>query len=278
MRSEIILIMLFAIVLLVKNRARVIASLTGTDPKTAPVKKAPVTAPAKNKEVKKEPEEKPNWFLENLWSILLVLAGIMALVFLSLQVPELTPSQTGNWSQKYWLQILIIWFIGAALVWLNVKEKGSSETLQKVLVGAVIVLLFILPFWSWISNLSSTPPRESRSEIPLARMLPRDAPDLPRAWKPDGNLTDTLKWPRVKVPHGGDSVHVPGILNGHVVWVWNGNVRGLSIRCVHEDRSIGIVGDTSSPCRKDGVVESYMHNDGTDDAEASYAYASRDEK
>lgn len=269
MRGEIILIMLVAIVLLVKNRARVIASLTGTDPKTVPVKKAPITAPAKNKEDKKEPEEKPNWLLENLWSILLVLAGIMALVFLSLQVPELTPSQTGNWSQKYWLQILIIWFIGVALVWLNVKEKGSSETLQKVLAGTAIMLLFILPFWSWIS--SSTP---EKTPLKTIEILPQDAPNLPWAWNADGSITDTSKWPRVKVPPHGDSDHVPGLFDGHVVWGGS----GFEIHYRYSDGHICIFGDARPSCGDGAVVEGWAHNKGDTLLYASYAYAHKGEK
>lgn len=209
------------------------------------------------------------------WSLAAIITGIA--LWYAVPNTEVHPKDIGNWSRNHWLQILIVWGMGATLVWLNADDK-SAKTLQKALAGGVIMLLAVFPVWSWIVSPLSTSQNVPRSETTLAKMLPRDTPDLPRAWNKDGTFTDTLKWPRVEVPPEGDSAHVPGILDGHVVWVWND--RGLTIRCVHDDkdRSIGIVGDESKPCHKDGVVESYMHNEGSTAAEASYAYASRFEK
>lgn len=203
-------------------------------------------------------------------------------ISLSLESPSL--QTISAFAQKYWFPIFFLYGVLAltALIALNTnpERKVWSGTVQKILAGVMLALFVVAPIGGWIMSPSSTSQNVSRSETTLAKMLPRDAPDLPRAWKQDGTLTDTFKWPRVEVPPVGDSVHVPGILDGHVVWVWNGNVRGLTIRCVHDDKdhSIGIVGDESKPCHKDGVVESYMHNEGSTAEEASYAYASRFEK
>lgn len=222
-----------------------------------------------------------------LLSSVLIIGGAMLFYFvyyhgisLSLESPSLRTVSV--FAQNYWLPIFLLYGVLAltALVVLNSKPewKGWNETVQQILAGVMIVLFVFAPLGGWILSSLSTSQNVSRSETTLAKMLPRDAPDLPRAWNKDGTFTDTLKWPRVEVPPDGDSSHVPGILDGHVVWVWND--KGLTIRCVHDDkdRSIGIVGDESKPCHKDGVVESYMHNEGSTAAEASYAYASRFEK
>ncbi len=210
------------------------------------------------------------------FAIPIVGLGLLAVYWYYQTTTKIYPGDIGKWIWDYWIQILIVYGIGAGLIWLNAEEK-TAKTLQKVLVGGVIMFLAVFPVWSWIVSPSSTSQNVSRSETTLAKMLPRNAPGLPRAWNKDGSRTDTFEWPRVEVPPGGgDSVHVPGILDGHVVWVWNGS--GLTIRCVHEDRSIGIVGDTSNPCHTDNVVESYMHNEGPNAEGASYAYARRGEK
>ncbi len=209
------------------------------------------------------------------WNVAVLVVSVLGFSYWGLST-KLRPTDVGNLGQEYWLQILIVYGIAASLIWFNADEK-SAKVLQKVLAGLTATVLVVLPMWSWISSPSSATPAvqsSQRSGIPLASVLPRDAPDLPRAWKTDGSMTDTSTWPRVQVPPYGNSAHVPGIFDGHVVWGGS----GFKIHCVYADGHECIMGDTSRPCKDGDVVTSYVRNEGGTVLYASYAYAKRGEK
>jgi hypothetical protein len=87
--------------------------------------------------------------------LLVVVIGGVLLFWSSIHDTQIRPVDMGNLSQKYWLQILIVYGIGAGLIWLNADEK-SAKILQKVLAGGVITLLVVLPFYAWITSPSNT--------------------------------------------------------------------------------------------------------------------------
>ena len=217
----------------------------------------------------KTPNISGNWML--------VIVGA-AFFFWSMYAQRMRPAQMGDWSSDYWLQILIICGILYLLIVLNAESLGgtTARTLQGVLTVGAFLLLIGFPTWSWIVGgpASATaslhvPQQES------AQAIPRDAPELPWAWNKDGSPTDMSKWPMVKIPaDGGDSVHVPNIPGGHVVWAGS----GFTVHCVYADGQEGIVGDEDNPCSDGDIVKSYAHNEGETELYASYAYARQSEK
>jgi len=106
------------------------------------------------------------------------------------------------------------------------------------------------------------------------RALPNDAPNMPQAWRADGSPTDMTKWPRVHVPPHSNSVHVPSIAGGHIVWGGS----GFKVRYVYSDGHECALGDISSSCGDGNIVEGYALNEGDTPLYASYAYARQDEK
>lgn len=116
--------------------------------------------------------EKLEWLKEQFglgtkkfWTVLLILSGAVLLFYRGFTT-EIGVADVGNLSQKYWLQIFIVYGVGAGLIWLNADEK-SAKVLQKVLAGGVIALLVVIPWYSWVSSPSSTPHQNSLSKIPM---------------------------------------------------------------------------------------------------------------
>lgn len=116
-------------------------------------------------------------------------------------------------------------------------------------------------------------PEKAALSMPV-RALPNDAPNLPRAWLADGSPSDMTKWPRVLVPPHGDSVPVPSVAGGHIVWGGS----GFKIRYRYSDGRECALGDTSSSCGDGNIVEGFARNEGDTPLYASYAYASKGEK
>lgn len=111
------------------------------------------------------------------------------------------PADIGNLSQKYWLQIFIVYGVIAAGIWLNADEK-SAKVLQKALAGGVLVLLVGLPLYAWVQSPSSTPHVDRQFKTPLT--------SLPKA-----------SWPKMLVPAGGE-VHISVPPYMHVDIIGNG--------------------------------------------------------
>ncbi|MBI5793786.1 hypothetical protein HZA87_01725 [Candidatus Uhrbacteria bacterium] len=201
------------------------------------------------------------------WNVMLILLGATVLYWGN--TPMLRSADVGEWSKNHWLQIFLFCGLLWGLIALNAESlKTAAGVLQRILAGIAIMLLVVLPFWSWISS----PPEASVP--PTARALPQDGSGgLPRAWNTDGTITDTTKWPKVQVPPHSDSTHVPHNFDGHLVWL-----SGFEVHCLYADGHEGIIGDRDRPCSNGDIVASYVHNDGDAPQEASYAYASRFEK
>jgi hypothetical protein len=101
------------------------------------------------------------------------------------------------------------------------------------------------------------------------RGLPNDATDLPRAWNPDGSMTDVTTWPYVNAPHGKDTVMVPTMIGYHIVW----DGIGITVYCRYADNHTEV-----EPCTEGPQVGQYAHNNGQSDVKASYAFAKKGEK
>lgn len=216
----------------------------------------------------------PGWFTSKLGlNILFILVGVV-LVFWSSSNAQIRPADAGSWGQQYWLPLLIIWSIGAALIAFNAGElKAAASVLQFTLAGAMLMLFIALPIIGWFGG-SNSPKTNKVTTSMQVRALPNDAPNLPRAWLADGSTSDMTKWPRVLVPPHGDSVPVPSVAGGHIVWGGS----GFKTRYRYSDGHECGLGDTSSSCGDGNIVEGYARNEGDTPLYASYAYANKDEK
>ena len=129
------------------------------------------------------------------WNVAVLVVSVLGFSYWGLST-KLRPGDVGNLGQEYWLQILIVYGIGAGLIWLNADEK-SAKVLQKVLAGLTATVLVVLPMWSWMASPSSMTPSSSHSEIPLRHS------DIPLASMPQS------LWPKLVIPVGGKSEHIP---------------------------------------------------------------------
>lgn len=65
-----------------------------------------------------------------------------------------SPAAIGNWGRNHWFTLLILWGIGAALIWLNASER-AAKTLQTILTGAVAAVLIVFPLLGWTTSPSA---------------------------------------------------------------------------------------------------------------------------
>ncbi len=225
-------------------------------------------------------EERPSvWKAYKKW--FLGFGAIVLIVWLLAQPSSLQSPSLGDvwdWTKGHWLWILlalgVVALLPSLITFPKEKEKAAGA-LRKAVVVLLLVLWFVIPICNRIWG--EKPPRLPQQQVARekARALPHDAPDLPRAWNPDGSLTDVSKWPQVQVPPYGDSVHVPNIFGGHVVWGGS----GFKVHCIYgSDGHEGTVGDSEHPCSDGNIVESYARNQGGTLLYASYAYARKGEK
>lgn len=68
------------------------------------------------------------------------------------------PATIGSWGRGHWFTLVILWGIGAALIWLNASER-AAKTLQTVLAGAVAAVLIVFPLWGWTTSPLASAPR-----------------------------------------------------------------------------------------------------------------------
>lgn len=106
--------------------------------------------------------------------LLLFIAGV-AVLYWGWGI-KVRPAEVGVWGQEYWLQILIVYCLGAGLIWLNADDK-TAKTLQKVLAGGAIMLLAVFPMWSWFAR----PPSASVAQAIQSSKVPR-ATDPEESW------------------------------------------------------------------------------------------------
>lgn len=155
----------------------------------------------------------------------------------------------------------------------KVKNKEGGKGFKWPLIVAGVILT-LLPVGAMIVH-GIWGKKTSTQQVQMRKQaLPQDAPDLPRAWNADGTITDQSKWPRIQVPPHGDSVRVPSVFGGHIVWGGS----GFTIHYVYADGRECVLGDASPSCGDGNIVSGYARNNGDILIYASYAYARQDEK
>ncbi|MFH1178616.1 MAG: hypothetical protein V1711_02760 [bacterium] len=210
------------------------------------------------------------WIFENFWTILLVIVGLVVFYFglyeSKWENPSLRNASGMVWSHWFWVLVLagILYFLAG-----KVDNASATKMLRGILVSALLAFFIILPAWFGIVDWYNNPKSSQRSEIPLASVLPQNAPNIPWAWH-----MEQSKWPRVLVPPHGDSVHVPGIFGGHIVWGGS----GFKVHVLYSDGRECVLGNTNAPCEDGNIVAGYAHNEGGTPLYASYAYARKGEK
>lgn len=90
-------------------------------------------------------ERASEWFMKYLWSILLVIAGIVAVSWVS--NAQVKPADVGSWSWNHPLQLLIVWGVIAAIIALNAGK--AAKALQWVLAGVMLMLFVGMPIVNW---------------------------------------------------------------------------------------------------------------------------------
>lgn len=92
--------------------------------------------------------------------VLIVVAVIVSIwgLYLPAKWSEPSPAAIGIWGRGHWFSLLLIWGIGAALIWLNASER-TAKTLQTVLAGAVAAVLVVFPLWGWTTSPLASAPR-----------------------------------------------------------------------------------------------------------------------
>lgn len=171
------------------------------------------------------------------------------------------------------------------------KMKRYRTTVRLVTVGAFVtfwMLSFIYfpgvwggyrPHWKNVTGATTgTVARPTTAELGARAILPNDAADLPMAiFNPDGTPANMPEWPKLRVPHHGDSKPVPHFAGYRVVW----SMGNFKVHCVyHDGRAEGIIGDADRPCSDGPIAYSFARNEteGDDLVLASYAYAKNTEK
>ncbi len=172
------------------------------------------------------------------WKKVFLNLGIVIVgIFLWYMVPTtgIHPADVSSWSKEHWLQVLIVYGIVASLIWLNADEK-SAKVLQKVLVGGVFILLFVLPSWFWISSPSSTAQsNSSRFETPLTSLPKSD-------------------WPKMAIPAGRSAhISVPPYMHADVIG------DGVTLENVYQNGQVCAFG---KPCA-DGPLKFIRATNGT---------------
>lgn len=253
MITYLFLALLFAIIVW-----RILPSMKLSNAYVAPA--ATGTPPSISESVRK-------WMTKYLLTIFLILVGMMILFF-GLYSPSFkNPSlvEISAWAQARWFWIIILAGILSALIALNAKALGKAVgVLQTILWVVVAIFLVGFPTVEWLASSSDNISGKSRRQT----ILPQNAPNLPWAWH-----MDPSKWPQIPVPPHGNSVRVPSIFGGHIVWGGS----GFTVHVVYSDGHECILGGKTF-CPDGDIVSGYAHNDGDVLVYASYAYARKDEK
>lgn len=106
------------------------------------------------------PKGRFGWIAEYLWTILLVVVGLVVF-FQGIYSSEWkTPSfsAVGSWSWGHWLQLLVLWGIGSALLALNKEKLGAAvSALQSLFTGIAVMAFLVCPVIGWFEGSSSAP-------------------------------------------------------------------------------------------------------------------------
>lgn len=193
------------------------------------------------------------WYSEYGLSIVVVVVGA-ALVYWGFQNTQIRPTDAGRLGWTYWLPLLIIWGVLAALVALNSKTLGAAAgVLQWVFAGVMVALLVILPLWHWVESPSVGASQVARSEIPLAS-------------------SPQSSWPKLVIPAGGRSERIPVPQSMHVVM----GGENFRFHCVYRDGHEESFGKGGSSCSDGNMPYVYATNENSKDVNiVSYAYATK---
>lgn len=204
------------------------------------------------------------------WSLFVGLIGVA--FFCSTYTPGLKVGEIGSWSWDHAIPLLSFFAIIFILIWIWAARMGvaTTRTLRIAFATIVVLLFLVAPLEERFRGVFN-PHDKTTTGLPNGAptsALPQDAPNLTWAWH-----TPMADWPKVPVPARGDSVHVPSVLGGHIVWG-----RGFTVHYVYSDGHECTIGDTGQSCGDGDIVAGYAHNDGDIPLLASYAYARADEK
>ncbi len=171
--------------------------------------------------------EEPGWFKKNWPSLLLVVVGA-GLVIWGFNTP-VQPADVGSLSRKYWLPLLVIWGVGAALIALNPETvKKAAGVLQLVLFGAMFMLFIGFSVIGWFGG-SSSPRMDVNKQSEKVLTL--------------------------SMPANGDSPRLRGDAGQKISFTGT----GFTTHCVYADESEGVVGDPVRPC-KDGQLYVFVRD------------------
>lgn len=105
-------------------------------------------------------------------TIALIVAAVIVSVW-GLYIParwsDPSPAAIGSWGRGHWFSLLILWGIGAALIWLNASER-AAKTLQTVLAGAVAAVLVVFPLLGWTTSPSAATAQKQVRPIEAATL------------------------------------------------------------------------------------------------------------
>jgi hypothetical protein len=126
-----------------------------------------VSPPAPN-----QPEKKHaflEWVQCNIWTILLVVIGIILLWWSH----DTKVTQLGNWGKNQPLFLLVLWGFLAALIKLHTGALGkAAEVLQWVVAGGVLLALFLgSPVGEWFTKDESTGSTAHKATVGARQVL-----------------------------------------------------------------------------------------------------------
>lgn len=162
-------------------------------------------------------------------SLLIVVAGVTLWYLIPANI---RPSDLGNIGKAHWLQILLLWGVGATLVALNAAEK-LAPVLQKTLGAVAIMLLIGFPWWAWVSSPSSTTQVTTSSEEPWNLLI------VPAYGKSEDILLDPGTTFKIQVR---DDTHI------------------LRVHCVYRGGHEIEYGKNEAACPGGDMVSVYMTN------------------
>lgn len=107
------------------------------------------------------PAPASQWFSTRAANIALIVSAVIVSIW-GLYIPakwsDPSPAAIGSWGRGHWFSLLLLWGIGATLIWLNASER-AAKTLQMVLAGTVAAVLIVFPLWGWTTSPSASAPR-----------------------------------------------------------------------------------------------------------------------
>lgn len=182
-------------------------------------KKPGVSAPSTPASEVPKTEEKKGWFVwvtEYLWSILLVIAGLVIFfqgIYFSNAWESPSFALVGRWSWTHWLQLFALAGIGSALLKLQKERLGAAESvLQSLLVTVMVTAFLVCPVIGWFEGVGASSHRVQQPASSESYKQPNKAMML-------------------SIEPGGKSERIPVPFQMHVVM----NGKDFRFHCVYAD-------------------------------------------